>query len=109
MTPTAAARRTRLRFAPANQRRFSSCSILERVSGESGLNFQRAIRIIAGFFMVVAGVAGWLLPVIPGWALFVPGLILLSREFHWARRLLRWLRNRFRKEPALQQGDPPQE
>jgi len=66
--------------------------------GESGL--KRAVRIICGFFMMAAGVAGWLLPFIPGWLLFIPGLILLSREFHWARRLLNWLRSRFRKESA---------
>jgi uncharacterized membrane protein YbaN (DUF454 family) len=71
--------------------------------GESGL--KRAIRIIGGFSMIAAGIAGWLLPVIPGWALFIPGLILLSREFHWARRLLNWFRSHFRKQAAPESTD----
>ena len=71
--------------------------------GESRL--KRAVRIVGGFFLIAAGVAGWLLPFIPGWALFIPGLILLSREFHWARRLLRWLRSHLRKRSAPQRED----
>ena len=61
---------------------------------------KRWLKIIAGLAMLVAGVAGWLLPVIPGWAFFIPGLILLSHEFHWARRLLDWLRSKFPKKSA---------
>jgi len=73
--------------------------------GESGL--KRAVRIIGGFFLTAAGVAGWLLPFIPGWALFIPGLILLSREFHWANRLLGWFRSHFRKQATPQSQDRP--
>jgi len=57
--------------------------------------------------MIAAGMAGWLLPIIPGWALFIPGLILLSREFHWARRLLEWFRSHFRKKSATPDADRP--
>ena len=70
---------------------------------------KRALRIVSGFVMLAAGVAGWLLPVIPGWALFIPGLILLSREFHWARRLLGWFRSHLPKQSAQQEHDPPAE
>jgi len=59
--------------------------------------------------MMLAGVAGWLLPIVPGWALFIPGLILLSREFHWARRLLAWFRSRFWKRTARPMPGPPSE
>ena len=75
--------------------------------GESSL--KRAVRIVGGFFMIAAGVAGWLLPVVPGWALFIPGLILLSREFQWARRLLGWFRSRITKRSAPQRQDHPSE
>jgi uncharacterized membrane protein YbaN (DUF454 family) len=54
---------------------------------------KRALRIASGLAMVVAGLAGLALPILPGWILLIPGLILLSREFHWARRLLGWLRS----------------
>ena len=54
---------------------------------------KRALRITSGLAMVVAGLAGLALPILPGWILLIPGLILLSHEFHWARRLLAWLRS----------------
>lgn len=66
---------------------------------------KRAIRITGGLLMLAAGVAGWLLPIIPGWALVIPGLILLSREFHWARRLLQWFRKHFRRQTIAQEPD----
>ena len=55
---------------------------------------KRWFRIIFGMLLLGAGVAGWALPIIPGCALFIPGLMLLSHEFHWAKRLLNWLRSR---------------
>ena len=55
----------------------------------------RWLRIIAGMGFLVLGLLGWLLPIIPGWAFIIPGLMLLSREFHWAKRILQWLRSRF--------------
>lgn len=44
--------------------------------------------------MLLVGLVGWLLPIIPGWAFVIPGLMVLGREFHWARRLLAWLKAR---------------
>ena len=60
----------------------------------------RTLRISFGFLLLATGLVGWLLPIIPGWALVIPGLLLLSREFRWARRLLRWLRSRFPRPSA---------
>jgi uncharacterized membrane protein YbaN (DUF454 family) len=48
--------------------------------------------MIAGIGMVVLGVLGLILPVLPGWIFLIPGLMLLAREFHWAHRLLEWLK-----------------
>ena len=61
---------------------------------------KRSVRIGFGFLLLLGGLIGWLLPVIPGWALVIPGLLLLSKEFHWARRLLAWLRSHFPKQAA---------
>lgn len=55
----------------------------------------RVARIIAGFALVAFGIAGLFLPIIQGIALIVIGLALLAREFHWARRLLDWVRQRW--------------
>ena len=86
----------------------SSDDLILRVMAQE-LTFKRALKIISGFVLMGAGVAGWLLPFIPGWALFVPGLILLSREFHWAHRLLGWFRSRFSKRTAQPGQDRPTE
>jgi uncharacterized protein YqgC (DUF456 family) len=71
--------------------------------------FKRWLKIGVGFALMLCGVAGWILPIVPGWALFIPGLILLSREFHWARRLLAWLRSRFPKYASQPGRQPPPE
>jgi uncharacterized membrane protein YbaN (DUF454 family) len=67
---------------------------------------KRWLKIITGMAMLIAGVIGWLLPVIPGWAFFIPGLVLLSHEFHWARRLLNWLKSKFPKQTARDTRNP---
>ena len=61
----------------------------------------RWARIIGGFGLIVLGVIGLFLPVLQGIAFIVLGLLLLSREFHWARRLLDWAR---RKWSAVRQA-----
>ena len=66
---------------------------------------KRSLRISFGFLLLAGGLVGWLLPVIPGWLMVIPGLILLSKEFHWARRSLTWLRNRLPKQAAKVDAD----
>ena len=41
-----------------------------------------------GWLLVIAGLAGFVLPVIPGIPLLLGGLALLAGEYVWARRLL---------------------
>jgi uncharacterized protein (TIGR02611 family) len=52
-----------------------------------GRNGQRIAVTIAGFAVMLAGVALLVLPG-PGWLLIFIGLGILSTEYHWARRLL---------------------
>jgi hypothetical protein len=49
---------------------------------------KRVAVSIAGFTLVLAGIAGLLLPIVPGWLLIIPGLALLATEYVWAQRLL---------------------
>jgi hypothetical protein len=55
---------------------------------------------------VIVGVAGLLLPVLPGVPLLIAGLVLLSTDHHWARNCLRkvklWTQklNKHRMKPA---------
>lgn len=48
----------------------------------------RAAVGVAGGSLLVAGVAGLFLPVVPGVVLIASGLAVLAREYHWARRTL---------------------
>lgn len=44
--------------------------------------------------LLLVGLVGLLLPILPGWLLLIPGLLLLASHFHWARRLLWFLSKR---------------
>ena len=46
-------------------------------------------RKAGGWGLLVAGVAGCILPVIPGIPLLLAGLLILARDYAWARAALR--------------------
>ena len=62
-----------------------------RARRERHLERSRAYRIgfgIAAFTVLLVGLAGLALPILPGWALIAVGLFMLALEFAWAERLL---------------------
>ena len=68
----------------------------------------RLIRIISGWFLLVTGIAGCVLPIIPGIPLALAGLLILSRDYVWARSILRKAKRKAasvrRKARARQSG-----
>ena len=48
----------------------------------------RIVLVMIGTILLIGGVVGLLLPIVPGWLLIIPGLAILGTEFVWARRLL---------------------
>lgn len=52
------------------------------------------LQIAAGVGLVIIGLIGLIMPVMPGWVFLIPGLVILSRHFHWAKRLLQWGREK---------------
>lgn len=52
----------------------------------------RIARMVGGITLIVLGVLGLLLPVLPGWILIIPGLGLLP--YRWAARLRGHIRQR---------------
>jgi uncharacterized protein (TIGR02611 family) len=52
-------------------------------------NGKRIFVTIAGLVVLLVGIAGLVLPVLPGWALIFVGLGILATEYVWAQRLLR--------------------
>jgi uncharacterized membrane protein YbaN (DUF454 family) len=63
-------------------------------------------RNVGGWILVVLGVAGLILPFLPGVPLLIAGLVMLSADYRWARNCLRrvklWARklHRHRSKPA---------
>lgn len=49
-----------------------------------------------GAVLVAAGVIMLVIPG-PGWLTIAAGVAVWAREYHWARRLLNWLRQRLRQ------------
>jgi Putative transmembrane protein (PGPGW) len=62
-------------------------------------------RTAGGWSFLVFGVAGLVLPVLPGVPLLLAGLIMLSADHHWARSCLRrvklWIRKLNRHRSGL--------
>lgn len=57
----------------------------------------RVVRIVGGGVLIAAGLAGLVLPIVPGWLLIIPGLALWSSEFVWAAKLRRRATEEWRK------------
>jgi uncharacterized membrane protein YbaN (DUF454 family) len=53
-----------------------------------------AVRHVWGWVLVLLGIVGLILPVMPGWVFLIPGLIILSDYFVWARRLTEWCKRK---------------
>jgi hypothetical protein len=53
---------------------------------------RRAAVTLIGFALVAIGLAGLLLPVLPGWFLVIAGFAVLSREYAWAHSGLAFAR-----------------
>ena len=60
--------------------------------------------LVLGWLLLLLGALGFLLPVIGGWLPFGLGLLLLSREQDWARRLVGMLRRRLPRLAAALDG-----
>jgi uncharacterized membrane protein YbaN (DUF454 family) len=48
--------------------------------------------ITLGVFLVIIGIIGWILPIVPGWPALIPGLVILAEYFPPVQRLLDWAR-----------------
>ena len=61
--------------------------------GSSG--WKRFAVISTGWVFILLGIVGLFLPVLQGILFILIGLVILSTEYHWARRLLGYVRERF--------------
>jgi len=54
----------------------------------------KILRILGGFGLVVLGIIGLILPIMPGWVFLIPGLIILADYFPPIHRLVQWARRK---------------
>jgi uncharacterized membrane protein YbaN (DUF454 family) len=52
------------------------------------------LRHLLGWGLVLLGIIGLILPIMPGWIFLIPGLVILSDYFPWARRLTEWAKRK---------------
>lgn len=62
---------------------------------------KRILVLIAGWSFILLGIVGLFLPILQGILFILIGLIILSSQYAWARRLMAKLRQRFPKTAHL--------
>jgi uncharacterized membrane protein YbaN (DUF454 family) len=55
---------------------------------------RRILRLAIGIGLVILGIIGLILPVMPGWIFLIPGLIILSDFFPPLKRVLEWAKRK---------------
>jgi uncharacterized membrane protein YbaN (DUF454 family) len=60
---------------------------------------RKILRPFLGFFLVILGVIGLILPIMPGWVFLIPGLIILGDYFPPIKRLVEWAKAKARGHP----------
>ena len=53
------------------------------------------IRIASGIGLLIVGIIGLILPVMPGWVFIIPGLMILADYFPPIKRLLDWAKAKY--------------
>lgn len=54
----------------------------------------KIVRVMAGVLLVIIGIIGIILPIMPGWSLLIPGLLLLEEQIPPIARLFNWIEHR---------------
>ncbi|MCX6596384.1 MAG: hypothetical protein NTV70_08455 [Acidobacteria bacterium] len=62
--------------------------------------FRKVWRISAGVGLILIGIVGLILPVMPGWVFIIPGLVILGDYFPPIKRLLDWAKAKLEAEKA---------
>jgi uncharacterized protein YqgC (DUF456 family) len=74
---------------------------------------RKLIEVLGGVGLILIGIVGLILPVMPGWVFIIPGLVVLSRHYGWAQRLVTWAKqkaesmtNRNKPKPETASREP---
>ena len=55
------------------------------------------LRIASGIGLVLLGIIGIILPVMPGWIFLIPGLVILADYYPPIKRLVDWAKAKMEK------------
>ena len=55
------------------------------------------IKIIIGILLIIIGLIGGIIPIFQGWMFGIPGLVLLSKYFKSAKKILKWAKKKIKK------------
>lgn len=75
------------------------------MQGSRKLVVKIAVTVV-GSVLLIAGLIGILIPVVPGWVLILPGLAVLAGEYVWARRLLDGAKSQVERVRSIRRGRP---
>tara|TARA_B100000123_G_C25707348_1_gene418226 strand:+ start:322 stop:522 length:201 start_codon:yes stop_codon:yes gene_type:complete len=62
---------------------------------------KHALKITFGFFLVLIGIIGGLVPIFQGWVFGIPGIIILSNYFPPLKRIIIWARAKYKTKKNL--------
>ena len=67
---------------------------------------KKVLRISAGIGLVLIGIVGLILPIMPGWVFIIPGLVILADHSPRIKRLLEWARAKFEDARGVSKTPP---
>ncbi len=65
---------------------------------------KHAVKVGWGVLLCLVGIAGIILPIMPGWIFLIPGLLILSEYVPPIKRLVDWLHSKMPKHVAWKKG-----
>jgi hypothetical protein len=67
---------------------------------------KKIVKIGVGVGLILIGIVGLIMPVMPGWAFIIPGLVILAEYSRTVRRLLDWAKERLESVKTRTGGAP---
>ena len=64
---------------------------------EEGTSLRAILRIASGIGLVIIGVIGLIMPIMPGWIFLIPGLVILADYYPPIKRLVDWAKAKMEK------------
>ena len=68
---------------------------------------KKILKIASGIGLILIGIVGLILPIMPGWVFIVPGLVILAEYFHPIRRLVDWAKDKLENDVPGWKGKTP--